>query len=106
MERARDGLHKIVADALAKAPAAETPLLAWPLVCGPQLAQKTRALDFNAGVLRVEVPDAAWATQLLVFVPRYLASVNKLSRVQVTRIQFVVAGSVQAARGAAAGERP
>jgi predicted nucleic acid-binding Zn ribbon protein len=93
MEQVRGGLQKLAAEVLQKAAPGEAPLLAWPLVCGPQLAQKTRALSFAEGVLRVEVPDAAWATQMLVFVPRYLASINKLTGGGVTRIQFVTAGA-------------
>lgn len=103
MERAGTGLQKIVAEALRKAPQEEAPLLAWPMVCGAQLAAKTRALDFQSGVLRVEVPDAAWATQLLVFVPRYLAAVNRLTGGGVQRIQFVLAGQPVRAAGAGSG---
>jgi predicted nucleic acid-binding Zn ribbon protein len=103
MEQAGAGLQKIVAEALRKAAPEEAPLLAWPMVCGARLAEKTRALDFSGGVLRVEVPDAAWATQLLVFVPRYLANLNRLTGGGVQRIQFVLAGDAARAAGANGG---
>lgn len=90
MEHARAGLQKIVADALRHAPSAEAPVLAWPLACGAAVAARTRALDFAAGVLRVEVPDPAWCGQLREFAPRYLVALNQAVGVTVQRIEFVV----------------
>ncbi len=89
MERARTGLHKIMFDAIRRAPAADAPLIAWQVACGPGVAARTRALDFISGVLRVEVPDAAWRTQLLELVPQYLSSLRQVADVK--RIEFVVA---------------
>jgi hypothetical protein len=89
MERAREGLRKIVVDAIRRAPAPEAPLLGWPLACGAAVAARTRALACNDGVLRVEVPDAAWRNELLALVPRYLATLNQFAKVK--RIEFVTA---------------
>jgi predicted nucleic acid-binding Zn ribbon protein len=91
MQRARTGLQKIVSDALRRAPAEERPLLAWPMVCGAAVAARTRALDFAGGVLRVEVPDAAWCDQLSALAPRYLDTLNRNLGAQVERISFVTA---------------
>jgi Dna[CI] antecedent, DciA len=91
MERARDGLQKIVVDAIRRAPAAEAPILGWPLACGPTVAARTRALSFADGVLQVEVPDSMWRNELLNLVPRYLATLNQFARVK--RIEFVSAKS-------------
>ena len=55
MEQAGSGLEKIVAQSLRLAPRAEAPLMAWPVVCGSAVAERTRALSFEDGVLRVEV---------------------------------------------------
>ncbi len=33
---------------------------AWPAVVGPELARRTEVLAFDAGVLRVSVPDETW----------------------------------------------
>ena len=65
-------------------------LLAWPLVCGSVVAERTRAVDFASAVLRVEVPDAGWKRELQGLAPRYLAQVNRYSGQKVERIEFVI----------------
>jgi len=92
MEPAKDTLHKIVTDALKRAPEHEGPVLAWPMVCGPQVAEKTRALDFTAGILRVEVPDIGWRNQLMGFLPQYLGQLRQVFGGKVQRIHFVLPG--------------
>jgi hypothetical protein len=89
MEHARDGLQKIVVDAIRRAPAAEAPILGWPLACGPAVAARTRAISYTDGVLSVEVPDAMWRNELLALVPRYLATLSQFAKVK--RIEFVTA---------------
>jgi hypothetical protein len=89
LNRASAGLEPVVAKALRRAPAAESALLAWPLACGSAVADRTRAVSFSSGILRVEVADAGWRRELTTLVPRYLASINKYSAIPVTRIEFV-----------------
>ena len=43
MEQAGAGLEKIVAQSLRQAPPAEAPLLAWPVVCGSAVAERTQS---------------------------------------------------------------
>ena len=38
------GLEKIVLGSLRRVPQGEAPLLAWPLVCGSVVAERTRAV--------------------------------------------------------------
>jgi hypothetical protein len=83
-------LENIVVKALHRAPAADSPLLAWPVVCGSAVAERTRALSLSDGILRVEVADAGWRRELINLAPRYLASINKYSATPVKRIEFVV----------------
>jgi len=90
LNRASAGLETIVARALHRAPAAQSALLAWPVACGSTVADRTRALDFSAGVLLVEVADAGWRRELASLAPRYLALINKYSAAPVKRIEFVV----------------
>jgi predicted nucleic acid-binding Zn ribbon protein len=71
--------------------------VAWPLVCGTAVAQRTRALDFADGVLQVEVPDTGWRNELRILGSQYLAVMNRYVSVPVRRIEFVVSGSVQKA---------
>ncbi|MGA7293306.1 MAG: DUF721 domain-containing protein [Terriglobales bacterium] len=90
MNRVSSGLENVVAKALHRAPAGESALLAWPLACGSAVSDRTRAVSFSDGVLRVEVADLGWRRELAHLAPRYLALINKYSAASVTRIEFVV----------------
>ncbi len=90
MEQAGSGLEKIVLGSLRRVPQAEAPLLAWPLVCGSVVAERTRAVEFADAVLRVEVPDAGWKREMQSLAPRYLAVVNRYAGQRVERIEFVI----------------
>jgi predicted nucleic acid-binding Zn ribbon protein len=91
LEQAGSGLEKIVAQSLRLAPRAEAPLMAWPVVCGSAVAERTRALSFEDGVLRVEVAGLRWKAELQALAPRYLAVINRYTSEAVRRIEFVVA---------------
>lgn len=91
MEHAGPGLEKIVAGSLRRVPQSEAPLLAWPLVCGSSVAERTRAVDFLEGVLRVAVSDLGWKRELQTLAPRYLATLNRYTGQTVKRIEFVIA---------------
>ncbi len=90
MNRASTDLETIVTKALHRAPADESALLAWPVACGSAVADRTRALSFSDGILRVEVADAGWRRELTQLAPRYVAVINKYSAAPVKRIEFVV----------------
>jgi len=90
LDRAAGHLESIVAKALHRAPAEESPLLAWPVACGSAVAERTRAVSFAAGVLRVEVANAGWRRELAALAPRYVATINRYSASAVQRIEFVV----------------
>ena len=65
--------------------------MAWPVVCGSAVAERTRAVHFQDGVLRVEVADAGWKAELQALAPRYLAAINRYTSQIVRRIEFVIA---------------
>lgn len=90
VERIAPTLEKIVARSLRRSPAGGAPMLAWPLVCGSAVAARTTALDFNDGVLRIEVSDAGWRAELRHLAPQYLALLNRYSNTVVNRIEFVI----------------
>jgi predicted nucleic acid-binding Zn ribbon protein len=90
VEQAGSGLEKIVAQSLRQAPSAEAPLLAWPVVCGSAVAERTRAVSFEDGVLCVEVAGARWKAELQALAPRYLAMINRYTSQAVRRIEFAV----------------
>jgi predicted nucleic acid-binding Zn ribbon protein len=91
MQQARGTLRKIFADKVCGQAGDEAPLLAWPVVCGAAVAEKTKALSFVDGILMVAVCDAAWRNQLQSMYQQYLAGVNQLAGKQVQSISFVVA---------------
>lgn len=90
MEPVRTGLRNIMSDLLRARPGAEAALLAWPLVCGKDVAQRTKALDFSDGLLIVEVVDAAWAAQLKSFTGRYLSGFEALLGPVVKEVKFKI----------------
>lgn len=90
MEQAGSDLEKIVARSLRQMPPAQAPLMAWPVVCGSAVAERTRALSFVDGILRIAVADAGWKSELQNLAPRYLASINRYTVEAVRRIEFVI----------------
>lgn len=90
MQPAASGLEKIITQSLRQAPAADRPLLAWPVVCGSAVAERTRALNFSDGVLQVAVADQGWKTELQSLAPRYVAMLNRYAPESVQKIEFVV----------------
>jgi hypothetical protein len=100
MEPARAGFHKIVSDILRRAPVEDAAMIAWGLVCGQRVAEKTLALGFNDGVLRVQVPDAAWSANLAAFVPQYITAMNGILGRRVERIVFIVSDQSRTSKSA------
>ena len=84
-------LEKVLARSLRKAPLGQAPVLAWPLACGSAVAERTRAMDFSKGVLRVEVADPGWKRELQALAPQYLAVINRYVGDPVNWIEFSVA---------------
>jgi hypothetical protein len=90
MEPVRTGLRNIMADLLRSRPAEEAVVLAWPIVCGREVAERARAASFGEGVLTVEVSDPAWREQLGSFAPRYVSGFNELLGPVVKEVRFKV----------------
>jgi hypothetical protein len=90
VEQAGRGLEKLLLGSLRRMPPGEAPLLAWPLVCGSVVAERTRALEFAKAVLRVEVPNTGWKREMQSLAPRYLAALNRYAGQKVERIEFVI----------------
>ena len=90
MDRASAGLESVISKALHQAPVEDSALLAWPIVCGSAVAERTRAMNFSGGILRVEVADVGWQRELATLAARYLAAINRYTAAGVERIEFVV----------------
>ena len=90
MEHAGAGLEKVVSGSLRRAPQNDSPVLAWPFVCGSTVAERTRAVRFANSVLSVEVSDAGWKQEMQTLAPRYVAAINRYVLQKVDRIEFVI----------------
>jgi Dna[CI] antecedent DciA-like protein len=88
MEPARAGLRQIMSDLLRRQPPEEAVPLAWPLVCGKEVAARSQAVVFTEGKLTVEVPDATWRSQLQAFAARYLREFEALLGPVVRSVEF------------------
>lgn len=88
MEPVRTGLQNIMSDLLRACPAEEAAILAWPLVCGKEVAARTRAAEFADGCLLVEVSDSTWAAQLKSFSSRYVNGFERLLGPVVKEVKF------------------
>jgi len=95
MEPARTGLRKIISDLLRACPADEAVIIAWPLICGREVAARTIAVSFDAGSLTVSVPDRTWRSELTALAPRYVAGFEGLIGPVVREVVFKVAISTQ-----------
>jgi hypothetical protein len=89
MESVRTGLRNIAGELLRTRPAEEAVELAWPLVCGKEVAARTRVAAFTQGTLIVEVTDPAWRAQLTAFARRYVAGYAELLGPVVQELKFV-----------------
>jgi predicted nucleic acid-binding Zn ribbon protein len=103
LQPAASGLQKVVTDCLRRTAPGDAAVMAWPLVCGSVMAERSRALAFADGVLRVEVAHAGWKQQLQELAPRYLAILNRYVGNRVERLEFVVAGRQPELRSSIAG---
>jgi len=98
MLKAKPTLERIVAEQLRRAPANEQPLLAWAVICGKAVAEKTSAQSFDNGELIVIVPDRGWQQELGSFVQQYIAGINRIvGRDILQRISFTTADSKKSA---------
>ena len=91
MHHAKATLSRIYANALHPVAGDQAPVVAWPLVCGIKIAQRTSALCCINGELAVRVPDKIWRNELQCFSQQYLAALNQISRHKVKSIRFVAA---------------
>ncbi len=90
METASGTLKRIVMDAVRRVPPDQAPIVAWPFACGTRVAEKTRPVEFKNGVLKVEVPDFRWHSQLVDMSRQYVSMLREYSGQDVKKIEFVV----------------
>ena len=90
MEAIRPGLTRVIGKLLQTQPRSEAALLAWPLICGSEVASRTRAVTFKEGRLIVEVPDTGWRGQLSHLAPAYVTRLTDLLGPLVNEVRFQV----------------
>ncbi len=90
MEETRGTLQKIVAEMLQRVPPEQAPVVAWQFVCGKTVADRTEALEFQNGILRVRVPDATWRIQLSDMMPHYLQLLRQYTGQKIERLEFIL----------------
>jgi hypothetical protein len=91
MQSPRQTLQTLAARVLAGASPEEAVLVAWPLVCGSAVAERASATSFEAGTLRVRVPDRGWQCQLESFSRQYAQKLSTFTGTSVERIQYEIA---------------
>lgn len=65
------------------------PLNAWPQVVGEEIAQHSKAVDINEGVLILEADHGAWRQELTLLIPMIINKYNALyGEGTVTEIQW------------------
>ena len=106
MEPVRTGLRQIMQDLLRARPAEEAVLLAWPIVCGKEVAARTMAASFTDGTLVVEVHDTAWRNQLQSFTGRYISGYEGLLGPLVKSVRFVIKSAVVGSQQSAKPDSP
>ena len=94
LQSARSPLLEIARELARRAGPEEAPGVMWPLVCGSAVAQRTRVLNFANGVVRIEVPDGRWRSELAALAPQYVASFNQmLPETGIERVEFVASAA-------------
>ncbi|HXZ82017.1 MAG TPA: DciA family protein [Terriglobales bacterium] len=96
MQHANVDLRKISYTLVQTASGTDAAALAWSMVSGAHVANRTRVLGLRAGVLRVEVPGAEWRSQLDELATQYLSAINHVVARKIDRIEFVLPGHSEA----------
>ena len=65
-------------------------VVAWPEVCGPTIAARTRALELKSGALYVVVPTAAWRHDLEFVKAELLERLRAKTHMRIDDLRFAV----------------
>ena len=64
MDSMRDLLRKTLGRSLENLPELERLAAAWPVACGPAMAEKGEILAFTDGIVHIAVLNSAWLDQM------------------------------------------
>lgn len=90
MQHISDGLRRTLIDAVKDAPEGDRLEMAWRVVAGTAVADRTRVASLSGGVLKVVVADKAWAGQLDMLARQYVSQLGDLLPGTVKEIRFEV----------------
>jgi hypothetical protein len=88
MENMRELLRSSLGRSLDALPALDRLTAAWPVACGPALARRGVLTSFEAGILQIEVADAAWMEQLLGMRAVLEHELARIAKVKLAGIHF------------------
>jgi hypothetical protein len=97
MHSTRSDVERIYSRVFAGASPEEACILAWPLVCGAGVAERTEAVGFCNGVLVVKVSDRSWKSQLESFALQYAHRLSAIVGTTV-KIEYVIGADAEAFR--------
>ncbi len=93
MERMRDLLKHNLGRSLGGLSVADRLAAAWPVACGPAMAQRGEIVGFAEGVVEVQVQDSVWLDQMRSMGAILERDLAHIAGVEVAGIHFEVRGS-------------
>lgn len=93
MERMRDVLRRNLGQSLRGLSVADRLAAAWPVACGPALAQRGEIIGFLDGIVEVQVQDAVWLDQMRSMQAILERELARIADVELAEIHFKVRGS-------------
>jgi predicted nucleic acid-binding Zn ribbon protein len=61
---------------------------AWPVACGKTMAGRAEVMNYDEGILRIQVEDKAWLQQFTAMREHLAGEITKISGVRVGEIHF------------------
>lgn len=90
LEGMRDVLRGTLSRSLQAIPHADRLAAAWTVICGRALAGRGSVTGYSRGVVRIEVVDAVWVSQMLSMRGALAAQLAESSGLPVETIEFTV----------------
>ena len=88
MEAMRTLLRDSLAQSLRKFREEDRIACAWTIACGRALAERSSIVEFESGVIRVEVADTSWLRQFISMQAQLQSEISRIAEVKVEGIHF------------------
>ena len=89
MEAMRDVLRASLSRSLSAVPEEDRLAAAWTVACGRAMAEHGAIVGYQDGVVRIEVADNIWLSQMLALRGTLERELAKVSRLRIAAIEFV-----------------